>query len=143
MRNVREEEMTDCSTYIASDKDWHWKKPTEVIKLRKKKRLSTLDKKSKENSATSLAVKEAPPLTKPNPFRTKRSEIKSLEKGIKESVLYQEVLLKVRTYIIAVMFRVVVATRDRVGSRNVVWDLDFVCQRCSKWLLSDTGGYFI
>ncbi|XP_065912877.1 protein downstream neighbor of son homolog isoform X2 [Dysidea avara] len=89
--------MTDCSTYIASDKDWHWKKPTEVIKLRKKKRLSTLDKKSKENSATSLAVKEAPPLTKPNPFRTKRSEIKSLEKGIKESVLYQEVLLKVKT----------------------------------------------
>ena len=26
-------------------------------------------------------------------------------------------------------FRIVVATRDRVGFRNVVWDLNFVCQR--------------
>ena len=90
-------EMTDCSAYVASDKDWHWKKPIEVIKMRKKKRSSTLDKKSKENSATGaiLAVKDAPPRIRPNPFRTKRSEIKSLEKGSKDSVLYQEVLHKV------------------------------------------------
>ena len=85
--------MTDCSVHVVSDKDWHWKKPNEVIRLRKKKRSSTLDKMSKEISATSLAIKEAPPLIKPNPFRTKRSEIKSLSR---ESVLYQEVLLKVR-----------------------------------------------
>ena len=93
-----EEEMMDCSVHVVSDKDWHWKKPNEVVRLRKKKRSSTLDKMSKENSATSLAIKEAPPLIKPNPFRTKRSEIKSLEKGSRESVLYQEVLLKVRAF---------------------------------------------
>jgi len=88
--------MTDCSANVVSDKDWHWKKPNEVIKLRKKKRSSTLDKTSKENNVSSLAVKEVPPRIKPNPFRTKRSEIKSLEKASRESVLYHEVLLKVR-----------------------------------------------
>ena len=77
---------TDCSTSSYGE---HWKKPEEIMKLRKKKTsLNSTKRTLEKRSVVTLSPK--PP--KPNPFKTKCSEIKRLEK---EKKSFQGDLLKV------------------------------------------------
>ena len=78
-----------CSIYTAIQ---HWKKPDEVMKLRKnKKSLNMKRTPQKRALVTSLSPKPS----KPNPFKTKNSEIKQLDKENKIKTSSHGNLLKV------------------------------------------------
>lgn len=76
-----------CNTYTTSSSGWHWKKPDEVMKLRKKKNSI---KRTLEKRPTVTPLSPRPP--KPNPFKTKSSDIKRLEKENKATVLSRNLL---------------------------------------------------
>ena len=71
----------------------HWKKPDEIMKLRKRKTSYNSIRKTLEKPTTVTTLSPKPP--KPNPFKTKSSDIKRLEKENKGSILLRGNLLKV------------------------------------------------
>ena len=82
-----------CSLYTASSYGRQWKKPDEIMKLRKKRSSLNSMKRTIEKRAAVTTLSPKPP--KPNPFKTKGSEIKQLEKENKINVLSRGKLLKV------------------------------------------------
>lgn len=81
---------TDCCT---SSYGQNWKKPEEIMKLRKKKTSLSSSKRTQEKRSVVTPLSPKPP--KPNPFKTKSSEIKRLEKEKKADISFQGDLLKV------------------------------------------------
>ena len=71
-----------CSIYTANSSGRQWKKPDEVMKLRKN-RSSFNMKRTPQKRALVTTLSPKPP--KPNPFKTKSSQIKQLEKENKIS----------------------------------------------------------
>ena len=83
---------TDC-IYTTSSSGRQWKKPDEIMKLRKKRSSLNSMKRTLEKREAVATLSPKPP--KPNPFKTKGSEIKQLEKENKLKVLSRGNLLKV------------------------------------------------
>lgn len=82
-----------CSTYTTDSSGWCWKKPDEIMKLRKKKTSLNSNKKALEKET--VVTSSLPKLPKPNPFKTKTSEIKRLGKENKTNTSFRGNLLKV------------------------------------------------
>ena len=80
-------ETDSCSIYTSSKSGRQWRKPDEIMKLRKKKSSVNSMKRTLEKRTGVKALSPMPP--KPNPFKTKSSDIKQLDKENKIKVLSQ------------------------------------------------------